>query len=567
MPYESVGPNYSGGVEPDYASKLGAIQQGAENNFADYTNPFMNMKGIQGEVLPWLQQANQQKQTQSDISYRQGMLGIDQQRQNLAQTAQDTLLPLQANYLGTQADALTAEVSARNFALSKQQDAYSQAPDYYSALSTAVQQGNPSAIYDAMSKNPAAAMTYGQDSMNALNYSDQTSRIRNAGVAGSAMQQGMDYAAQNPDASPTDYGSSLQQNPGENSADFAMRKTAQIQGFAQKQAQVQQVQQQAQNQQILAQIRQGGTIKAAQVRALGMGIRSGQTTVDQIEQMAPGLGVAAYNAANGPASDFTQDPTKMAPPVSKYPEQMQVEALKHYNTIMEGAGTPEQKQAAAAQLAVISPALAPSLGAQPSYDPVTNAQLDGLNAKEKQAQMVIQQAQTDPTKLQPTPTMFGFGTPGPSPVDQAQQTIQEVEQQRAQILRGQTGQVQSQMQPKGQPAPNTNFGQNPFMPASTSFNVPGYGNVDLNGGSAPIAVPGNPMTQAALNQTGALNVTPATKTAPAQVVAPSQAANPEPAKIDPDQVMKARQWLQANPKDPRAQQIRAKLQAAGVTDV
>lgn len=440
MAYESVGPGYSSGILPNYAEEYYQTQQNQSHKFDNYTNPFLLARNISSVFQPGIE--NAQKQQQVGIS--QQMEQIDAARQQMAQTAQNTLLPLQASQIQAQTAGLQAEGAMRQFQLGKSQDAYSQAPDYFNSLSSGVNSGDPSAIYSAMAQNPAAAMTYGQESGNALAYADRVSQTRMAGVVGSAQQQGADAAAKNGNMNPDDYASSLSPQPGENDAQFQQRKAAAMQGFAQKQQQMQGIQAQAMNQQVLAKIRSGATITAAELRALGQGVRTGQVTVDQLEQLSPGLGNAALNSPN---QDFTPNPNATAAPVSRYPEQIQTEALKHYNTVSENpAATPQMKDEAARQLAVVNPGLAPSLGVAVQYDPVTQAQLDGINAQEMAAKATIKQAGSDPS-LTKAPSWYDNAflpadQKDTTPLQRAIGQVQNLELQRAKILKQQTAGAQ-----------------------------------------------------------------------------------------------------------------------------
>jgi hypothetical protein len=355
-----------------------------------------------------------------------------------------------------------------------------------------------------MAQNPAAAMTYGQESSNALNYADRVSQTRMAGVVGSAQQQGADAAAKNPSMNPEDFATSLSQQPGEDAGQFQQRKAAAMQGFAQKQQQVQGIQAQAMNQQILAKIRSGATITAAELRALGQGVRTNQVTVDQLEQLAPGLGNAALN---NPNQDFTPNPNATPPPVSRYPEQIQGEALKHYNTINENpAATQQMKDEAARQLAVVSPGLAPSLGVAVPQDPVTQAQLDGINAQEMAAKATIKQAGSDPSLTKPPSWMENMFLPADqkdtTPLQRAIGQVQNLEVQRAKILKQQTAGAQA-------------------APAS---------------GAAPTST-----------------------SAPSPQSTPTIQFSPQDIQKLPPQYQSSLKWAEANPSDPRSKQI---IQAA-----
>src|ERR1700675_1967172 len=116
MAYEGLGGGgYSSGMQPNYAGQLAEMQDKYAHSWDQFSNPFLNAQGVQSEILPWQRMALEQKQQASQQSYQQGMLGIDQARQNMAQTAQDKLLPLQANMIGAQTSNLSAEAAKTNF--------------------------------------------------------------------------------------------------------------------------------------------------------------------------------------------------------------------------------------------------------------------------------------------------------------------------------------------------------------------------------------------------------------------------------------------------------------------
>jgi hypothetical protein len=448
MAYEQTGPGYSSGMQPQYAQYFNQLQQQNAQQFADYTNPFLNERGVQSEILPWQQQAleNQreglaEKTQAQQAQYQQGILGVEQARQQMAQTAQNALLPLQANMLGVQADGISAETAARNFQLGKQQQAFTQAPRLFSSLSDAVTKGDPSAIYQAMSENPAAAMTYGQDTMNALNFADKSQQMRNAGMVGSAQQIGMDDAAKNISTDPTEYASGLTQQSGETDSQYQMRKAAQMGGFAQKQQQMMGVRAQAVNAQALATIRAGGTIKAAELRTMGQAIRNGTMTVEQLESISPGLGNAALN---DPDEDFKGDPAAAAAPVFNAPEPIIKDLLDQRAKLPTGDDPASQATRAQndAAIAWAAPQMAKSMGI--SSDPNVSRQLQTINLQMKPWQQILSNSANDPKLMQRPTNMWGTPTGEPSPYEQAVQKLNVLQQQQQQIL-GAVG--QSAVQP------------------------------------------------------------------------------------------------------------------------
>jgi hypothetical protein len=247
----------------------------------------------------------------------------------------------------------------------------------------------------------------------------------------------------------------------------------------------------------LASYRAKSTIQAAKLRALGQGIKSGMVSPDQIAQMPQDLVDAALNH---PDQDFTPSGDASTAPVSKYPIEMQTEALKHFNLLNESPNPDPQKLAdARAQLAIVSPQFAQAMRTAPVYNPVVSAQLDALNSSDQVQQNVIKNAATNPALTQ-APTGISkmwndFNNSDPykdmSPVDKAQAIIQANQVKRAMLMQQQAAQAQQQSQGG---TGTQSFSPNPFNPQ-------GIG-AATGGGSAPTpVVPGNPATTAAWRAT------------------------------------------------------------------
>lgn len=282
MAGEQVGAGYSVGFMPSYADKYGQIQEGLAHRFDSYTNPFLLARNISGAFQPGIENAQKQQQLNSTQAYQKGMLDIDQQRQNLAQTAQDTLLPLQANMLGAQADGLKAEAASRQYQLDTQKDGMAQFPDYMAAVGQAVQNNDPSALATAIGQNAAAARLNPSLTMDAYNKISQTKQMETTGITSAAAAKGADYAAMNPSANPADFEKAFTPSDGLTPAQQIAEKNAYLMGANHTQAQAQVAAAKGSITLAAAQLRQTGQIDAATVKTLGPLIQKGFFTPDAL---------------------------------------------------------------------------------------------------------------------------------------------------------------------------------------------------------------------------------------------------------------------------------------------
>jgi len=492
--FESVGEGRSVGSQPNYAAEYGQIQQGLAHRFDEFTNPFLFAQNVNKSVLPWIE-------NKQENAYRQGMLDIDRQKQNLAQTAQDTLLPLQANMLGAQASNLAAEGSARAYELSRAQNADASAPEFFQSFGRAIVNGDKTAAYDAIAQNPQVAAKFAPQIQSGMNDLDKNSIIRQGVGIQSATQQGADAAATSRFSNPEEYSASLAPLPNENPVDFQLRQSAAQQGFAQKHAQLQQIQAQNAAKITLAQIQAGGRVDSSTVRTIGDLIKNGNMSPDELGAVRPGL--AAWAAAH-PGQEFNGPQGAMA---SAYPKETQKEVMANYTaTMISPNASQDARDSATAMLHKVFPAFAAQDGAAPQYDPVSNAQLKALDLAEKGAQLGLSKALQDP-KGRETPWGGIFG--GKSPYQEAIDTINRINIERADIL-------------KNSPAPRA------------ANNIPV---ITLN---STLAVT-NPLTAAAEKKE---------KTSPTET--PIQMAP-----ID----QKALEWARSHPDDPRSAQWIEQIQA------
>lgn len=255
---------------PDYASHLGADQSAYANQFSEMTNPFLNARGVQSEILPWQQQALAQKSQAANQSYQEGMLGVDQARQKLAQTAQDTLLPLQANQIAAQTSALTAETAGRQYQLDTQKAGMDQFPDFMKAVGDAVNNNDPTALSQAIGQNPQAVRVNPQLAMDAFNKINQSKQFETQGIIGAAQGMGADYVSMNPGASVGDIVQNYKpSSPNLTPAQQVAEKNAYLQGATHNQVQIQATAAKGQITEAVAELRQTGQISAATQRALG----------------------------------------------------------------------------------------------------------------------------------------------------------------------------------------------------------------------------------------------------------------------------------------------------------
>lgn len=475
MAGESVGEGRSVGFLPDYADKLGAIQGQYSHRFDEFTNPFLVASNQTKNVLPWEEneQANQ---------INQGKLAIAQQQQQLAQTAQDTILPLTAQKLGVETSNLAGQGAAAAYMLNRAQTADASAPEFFQNFGTAIANGDKAGAYAAIAQNPEVTAKYSPQIQSGMSDLDKNSQIRQNWSYQSATQQGSDAAATAKFSDPQSYVSSLSPNPGESPIDFQLRQTAAQQGFSTTQTQMAAAKQKNDTALLIASTRAGAPVEAAKVRAYWNLIKSGQMTVDGVNSILPGLGGWAASHPDGEPYAASGS-TTVNPIPSPFPEATQTETLKHFNVLQEaqksGATVAPEELDQARRLAIAAnPGLATALGnTAPTYDPVTSAQLGAIDARDVEAKKIITKAQNDPSLSNPVqPSFFTpWESPGPSPVDQAIETIKNNEIVRQQILKSKAQQIPStpSISPTT-PSPtinpgtvNTSQNQDQFSPKST----------------------------------------------------------------------------------------------------
>jgi len=490
MAGESVGEGRSVGFLPDFADRLGAIQDKYAHRFDEFTNPFLSSQNINKSVLPWIenQQTNQLNQANLDLA---------RQRQNLAQTAQDTILPLQAQQLGVQTSNLRGQGAAAAYNLNRLQNSDASAPEFFKQFGDAISNGDKVAAYNAIAENPEVVGRYSQQIQSGMSDLDKNSIIRQGVGIQSATQQGADAAATSKFANPEDYSASLTPLPNETPTDFQLRQSAAQQGFAQKHAQLQQIQAQSAAKIALAKIQAGGRVDSSTVRTIGELIKNGNMPVDALESVRPGL--AAWATAH-PGQDYDGPVNDGTIPGSQFPAQVQRTVLQNWQAVNDNPNSSQSaKDQASAMLYRVFPAFAQKEGATVQYDPVTDAQLKGIDLAEKAAQVALSKAAADPKGQQPG--WFGVK----SPYDQAIDTINRLNVERAQIL-------------KSSPVPKS--------PQSTVV--------------SPALAATNPVTATALESENLLKSSP----------------------TDTKEILDAKSWLQAHPDDPLAASVKQKILAS-----
>lgn len=488
---------------PNYAEEDEQIQQGLAHKYDDYTNPFKLSQGISSVFQPGIQNAQKQQ-----------MVNIDQARQNLAATAQNTLLPLQANMLTAQATNLTGETALRNYQIDQMKDAQSQLPDFLNGLSDAETNSDPSLLFKAAASSPAAVARNPGLVTDSLNRLSQQQAIKTQGITGSAAARGMDYVAQNPNANPTDFESAFTPTEGLNAAQQLQEKQAFIQGASHQQAQSSVAAAKGQIQLAAAQIRQTGQIDAATQRALSPLIQKGFFTPDALAAVGvdPDTSDKLLAAANGqPNGQGGVVPDKVAVANIATARALlnspmpSTEQTSWANSVLNNGGTP------AFQLPVYSPDTQDQINAKTD-------EIKGLQDALAQNQKGWMWSASDTSKAL-------------SDITQKKQELINI-RKNGRISTPQDG--------------TSSFSPNPFMKP-----------IPANGMPASAAVPGNPQTTAALAATGGA-------TSPSQAEStPAPAASGD---IPPDALSKldaktqaAYTWAKANPSSPKAQQIMTAL--------
>jgi hypothetical protein len=436
MAYEQVGPGYSSGVMPNYAEEYYQTQQGQAHKFDQYTNPFLLARNISGVFQPGIE--NAQKQQQVGIS--QQMEQIDAARQQMAQTAQNTLLPLQANQITAQTTAMQAEGSMRNFQLDQLRTGASDlsafasglgalAPgDYQGATRLVGQLPNALAL-------PAGAKLYDQWQQNAdrVSMAKTGAVTSNAGLVGAADATNAKYQG----VSPVDYGSNITQAAGESDADFFNRKLAQQGGFAKIQEQRQVASDQNQAKILMSQIKAAGPVNARTVTAIGQLLQKQVLDPGALDDIRPGL--AAW-ATYHPNLDFTAPANGPGATVSD-PDSL---ALLNSVSTKNMESTDPATRIEGQRIAVMAHPNLASVFPNANLDLATQTKLSGLNSK-----IQAYQTQLDsmtPADDQPTSTWesrFGIGQPGPSNRQNTIDAMNALKQQQVEIIQNTAKQAAS----------------------------------------------------------------------------------------------------------------------------
>lgn len=541
MAYETTGNGYSVGAIPNYAAEDEQIQSGLSHRFDFATNPFLLAKNLQNTFLPYIEQ-------QDKSSYQRASLNLDQQRQNLAQTAQNTLLPLQAQQLTAQTQGLVANAAMQSFQLGKAQDAYGQMPDYLAKLSQASQSGDASAAYQAGADNPAAFTANPNLSMDAVNRITQQQQGVTASIAGAAQSKGADYVSQNPNASPTDIESSFTPTTGISPAQQIQEKNAYIQGASHQHVQTAVAAAKGQITLAAAQIRQTGQIDAATQRALGPLISKGFFTPDALAA----VGIDPDTSANLIAA-VNSTPGANG---SVVPDRIAVQNLKLAQTIINAKVPPSttEKNWAYDVMNNGGKASFPI----PIYPPAVQDKIDSLTTQISNLQNSLKDRRT-------------WSITGQSPYDETSHQINALTDQLNDIKNNnapQSSQTAPQNGGVGVPnAPRPTFGQNKFLPLNSDqsiiapYNPQSTGDIEKqsSGMTGPTVVPGNPLTTNALDAGGGkgqIDVSPQAQPATAPVKNPVDAIP-----LTRQQIEVGIKWLQAHPDDA---EVRAHLKANGV---
>lgn len=378
----SVGDGRSAPDTPDVADKYADLQNQQFHRFDQFTNPFLLARNLSGAFQPGVDNAQKQQQLNSTQAYQKGMLDIDQQKQNLAQTAQDTLLPLQANMLGAQADGLKAEAASRQYQLDTTKDGMTQFPDFMTAVGQAVQNNDPTALATAIGQNPAAVRMNPSLAMDAYNRINQSKQIETTGITGAAMAKGADYASMNPSANPADFETSFKPSDGITPAQQIAEKNAYLLGANHTQAQAQVASAKGAITLAAAQMRQTGQIDAATVKTLGPLIQKGFFSPDALAAAGVDPDTAAHLVAAAfgkPDSQGNLIPDKVAvanlgiaKSILSNPMPSTVEKNWAYGVMSNGGNPPY---------------------ALPSYPPAVQDKIDLLTSQISDRQKALEQNQ------------------------------------------------------------------------------------------------------------------------------------------------------------------------------
>lgn len=542
MPNENVGDGRSVGQVEDYASKYGAIQQGLAHRFDQYTNPFMLSQSLSNVFQPGIQNAQKQQ-----------MVNIDQARQNMAQTAQDTLLPLQANSINAQTDEMKARVASMNYQLSTQQDAMSQFPDFMKSVGDAVQNNDPAALATSIGQYPAAVRLNPGLAMDAYNKISQSKQIETTGITGAAMANGADYVTMNPGSSVDDIKNSYTpSSPNLNPAQQIAEKNAYMQGATHNQVQITAAQVNATVKEAVAEMNQNGRIAAATQRSLGMLAAKGQVSPKTLAAMDvdPQTSSQLMAALN-------------TPPDSKgliIPDRVLVANINAAKSIEANPlSTTVEKNWAHD---VMNNNGAPSFNI-PTYAPAVQDKIDLLQGEINDRQKALEQNQKG--------WMWGA-----SDTNDALGQITDLKKQLIDVKNNNAKPASSAVAPAAQssvdiPTPTITFGtnSNPYLPSGGLSAIPGVTDI-----------PDNPQTSAALQATTSMPTSTSFNPSamPSQYagipqrkstsVSPTQSTmSQSDIQVSPQQIQSAKEWLKNNPDDPRASGVRLKLRASGVRDI
>ena len=547
MAYESVGNGYTVGVLPNIAAEDEQIQQGLAHKFDQYTNPFMLARGISGVFQPGIENAQKQQQINSSTSYQQGMLGVEQARQQLAATAQNTLLPLQANMLTGQSAELEARTAALNYQNSQATDAAAQLPYVLSNAATAQVKGDTVGVIKSFT--PAVVARYPELVQNIMGYTDKNNTLAEQIHDQANQAAGSAWAEQNPDASLADAQNAWKPDtsPGITPLQNSLNQSAWTKGFGATQVAMQQKKAQYDQQTQIATLGAQKSLGVADIQALGRVARTDPGVIPLLESQAPGITQAITKGV-----PWTRDPSVLPMAPSIYPPEVLKPVISGLMALAKQGNSayPDEVAQTNAMATAMMPDLAKRMGIDRLTDPAIVTSLRTVALQSVPYDNVIKNAAADPSLMQAPKDWLGRPTGEPSPFLDAVAKKALLDQQKQTILASVKPAPQSQSDattsPQDQP-----WNANPYKKP-------------IPAGAAPTPmVSGNPATTAAFAATGGA----ATPQSPAPVRPAAASAlisgDISPAvlnKIDPSgEVQKAYEWAKANPSSPKAQQIMAKL--------
>lgn len=513
MPFESTGNGISVGSMPSYADKYGEIQQGLAHRFDQYVNPFLLAHNISDVFQPGIQNAQHQQQLNDTQSYQQGMLGVERARQQLAATAQNSLLPLQANLLDAQATNIGADAARTNFMLDQTKQGISQIGAFATALNGAK---SPEDVQSIAGQFPDALSTpQGQDLFNkTYGTLSQRQGVQQSFAYQSAVNQGKAMAFDIPEGKAlTDV---IAEIPKPDSGDpvAVAQYSAKIDGLTQQYSGTQQMQLASTLKLANTQLQTNGKIDASLISTLRSGLASGKLSPSILQ--AANLSPEAYSklqAALAGQADASGQIT---------PSPVAVASINSAKSILANpmATTTEKNWAYDAMNTHGNPSYR-----LPVIPPAAQDQVDLLTQQ-------IQMLQNAQPKTRP---YFGG-----SEFDKANQQIMDLKKQVIDIKNNSAQTPNSSM--------TSGFGQNPFNP----YGVGQTGTPPSANPSAPAEVPGNPQTTAALQ---------ATQPSPEKTQPAGQALQlPDEvlSKLSPPD-QQAYAWLQKNPNNPNAAKVAQRL--------